>query len=167
MFRLPRFARARLRAGSALLAAIVSIGQSLPASAASPSDILHNISALNLSSVQKTVAAPNALQPVVIFNGGKTQMVQPGTMLTPAQALAVAQVLASGHQSIILSARGNATGGTAVVPSQLSLASINVPAGVRVVGDFSGALCSRSAATLSTLGDSTRCPPATMLRLRY
>ena len=93
---------------------------------------------LNLASMARTVQAPHDLSaPVSITNGGTSTQVTPGMLLTPAQAVAVQQVLASGSQSIVLGARGNAVGGNVVLPAAQPLSSLRVPTGVTVLGDFS------------------------------
>ena len=72
----------------------------------------------------------------MIMKGGKSQEVTAGMRLTPAQALAVAQVLEGGAQSILLGARGNAVGGSVDLTAVQNIASLKVPAGLTVTRDF-------------------------------
>jgi adhesin HecA-like repeat protein len=74
--------------------------------------------------------------PVSIVVGGHRQTVAPGSLLTPAEAVAVQQVLSSGRQTIVLGTYGNATGGSLILPSQQALSSLVVPRGVTAVRDF-------------------------------
>src|SRR6185437_1547684 len=93
---------------------------------------------LNLSSIHRTVAAPNTLtSPVTITDGGKAMSINAGQMITPAQAVALQQVLATGTQSIILGLHGNAVGGSMTLASQQALTSLLVPHNVTVVTNFS------------------------------
>lgn len=93
---------------------------------------------LNLASMARTVRAPQDLSgPVSISNGSTSTQVTPGMLLTPAQAVAVQQVLSSGSQSIVLGANGNAIAGTVTLPAGQALSSLRVPSGVTVLGDFS------------------------------
>jgi hypothetical protein len=92
---------------------------------------------LDLSSTHKTASAPgNLAAPVIINVGGRSQTVTAGMALTPAQSVALAQVLANGAQALVLATNGNATGGQLVLTPQTSLASLTVPPGVQVVRDF-------------------------------
>ncbi|MBX9772176.1 MAG: hypothetical protein K2X29_12440, partial [Candidatus Obscuribacterales bacterium] len=93
---------------------------------------------LNLSSTARFVPAPSDLQaPVTISNGSKQQQVQPGALLTPAQFVAMQQVLQTGTQSILLNSMGGAVGGSVAIASQ-KLSTLIVPQGVTVYGDFTG-----------------------------
>lgn len=101
---------------------------------------------LNLSSTNASLTAPNNA-PVQIVTGGQLDAhgnitggtpvtIAPGQMLTPAQYLAVTNVLnaASQTQSIIVSPTGTAAGGAASLqPSQLASATqLVVPQGVNL-----------------------------------
>jgi YVTN family beta-propeller protein len=95
---------------------------------------------LDLSSSQATVAARNTT-PVIIqvggavrngsINGSLTQLINPGQLLTPAQFLAVNEVLRGG-QTLLLNNLGQATGGYANVSAAhvQQLGSIAVPQNV-------------------------------------
>ena len=92
---------------------------------------------LNLSSLARTVRAPQDLPASVsITNGATSTPVSPGMLLTPAQAVALQQVLNTGTQSILLGNQGNAVGGNVFLPASQPLSSLSVPQGVTVLGDF-------------------------------
>ena len=84
--------------------------------------------------------------------GGHLQNVTAGMNLTPAAALAVSQVLASGRQNLGLNALSAATNGSLLLnQSSASVSSMVIPSGVRVVqGLDSNAL--NIAGTLSNAG---------------
>lgn len=91
---------------------------------------------LDLSSTARTVSTPGKLlAPVKIALGGTSMTVVPGALLTPAERLAVSQVLFSGYQSIVLSAQGAAVGGRLVITPHFAeqIASLTVPLGVSVI----------------------------------
>lgn len=94
---------------------------------------------LDLSSTAASVAFNGGCQsnqiPVNINVAGVAQTVNPGQMLTPAQAVAAYQVMRSGVQNILLGADGAAIGGSMVIGSHLAgmLNSIVIPTGVTVV----------------------------------
>jgi hypothetical protein len=81
-------------------------------------------------------AAHDASSPVVILTGGRPQSIAPGASVTPAQAVAVSQVMSSGMQSIELGALGNAIGGTFTFASSEQLSNFLVPAGVTAIANF-------------------------------
>jgi hypothetical protein len=67
----------------------------------------------------RTERAPENLGgQVAIRNGNQTQIISPGQALTPAQAMALQQILSTGTQSIVLGHLGNAVGDGAVVPDR-------------------------------------------------
>ena len=89
---------------------------------------------LNLGSIRRTASAPPLLtSPVTIVNGKSQQTVTAGMALTPAQAVAVAQVLANGIQSVELGVRGNAVGGSVDLTGVQNIASLRVPGKVSVI----------------------------------
>lgn len=137
------FLKDRVRAGLVALCALICLvaEQSLPGFCESATDVLASIPHdVNLRSTRRTAVAPESLAaPVTIVNGGIEQEVTAGTRLTAAQALAVAQVLEQGNQSIILGPRGNAIGGTVDLTGLGNIASLTVPKGVSVVVDFAHA----------------------------
>lgn len=117
-----------MRALSVFLSIAVMMSQCLPA-LADPG---------NLGSTQRTERAPDSLSnPVAILNGGRAQIIGSGAALTPAQAVALQQVMATGSQSVVLSALGNAVGGSVIFNAGTNLASLSVPRNVTVVTDFS------------------------------
>lgn len=91
---------------------------------------------MDLSSTQATVAAAGS---GTIASGRRTLDVQTGQMLTPAQAMALNQVLQTGQQSLVLSNLGNAVGGSVSLTASATeaLSSLVIPRGVTVYGDFS------------------------------
>jgi hypothetical protein len=64
----------------------------------------------NLSSTQHSFTANNS-HPATIIVGGSHLRVSSGNKLTPAEMVALTQVLSTGRQSILLGARGNAVSG--------------------------------------------------------
>lgn len=90
---------------------------------------------LDLSSSAATITAPNNLQtPVNIQSDGNTLTVLPGQMLTPAQFVAVQQILRTGTQNIMLSSDGAAIGGTLTIGPRFAnhINSLLIPEGVTV-----------------------------------
>lgn len=92
---------------------------------------------LDLSSSSATISAaglvPNGN--VSINVGNSTQIVTPMSMLTPAEMLAVYQVVNSGAQSILLGSKGTAVGGSLDIGAQLShnINSLVIPKGVSAI----------------------------------
>lgn len=99
-----------------------------------------NANVVDLSSTQQSVAATALpdFSAVSINVGEQTRAVTSTDFLTPAEAVAVMQVLAQGQQSIQLGLQGNAVGGTFQVTSHLTenLHSLVIPQGVTAVSDF-------------------------------
>lgn len=97
---------------------------------------------LDLSSQNRSVQASQLHpdQTVQINAGGQQTTVTYGQLVTPAQLVAINQVLNTGQQTIQLGALGNATGGTFVLSSLggQTLNSLVVPTGVTVIHDFGG-----------------------------
>ena len=91
---------------AAIMGVLVGLSQTVPAFASS----LPSTNNLNLSSTHKTVVAPAGMTPVDIHVGTTTQLVSAGTLLTPAEAAAVTQLLTTGTQSLVIGRLGNATG---------------------------------------------------------
>jgi len=135
----PRSHVSRIRMVAWVMALCVAVAQCMPVWALSPGNAPSPLpSRLNLSSTHKTVTAPQSLSsPVTILNGGQSQAVTAGMSLTPAQLVAVLQVLSTGTQSLVLGTNGGAAGGSMVLQSSQNLSYIKVPHGVAVVGDFS------------------------------
>jgi hypothetical protein len=100
------------------------------------------ISSLDLASTRHTVTAGNLqnFHPTAITAGGQSQNISASSLLTPAEALAVLQVLGGGNQSLVLSGKDAAQGGTLVVPQSLGsvFSSFVIPHGVSVTDIFSG-----------------------------
>src|SRR5579885_347464 len=100
---------------------------------------------LNLLSTLHDVPAGslNNFHPTSITFGGHAQQITSTTLLTPAQALALTQILNTGHQSLVLNANGSAIAGTAVLHQQDigAVSTMVIPHGVRVTDMLSnGAL---------------------------
>ncbi len=125
----------RSRVAAAIGALCIIMAQAVPVIAQQAGSPLPEN--LNLGSARRTAEAPQSLSgPITIVNGGREREVTVGMRLTPAQALAVQQVLQSGTQSIILGVRGNAIGGSADLSGVRNIASLTVPKGVSVIQDF-------------------------------
>lgn len=96
---------------------------------------------LDLSSTSATISASQfAGSNISITAGGIAQQIAGTESLTPAQYLAALQVMGGGAnaQTLVLSAAGNAVGGTFSVPGSIAgnLTALNVPTGVSAVYDF-------------------------------
>ncbi|MBX9878974.1 MAG: hypothetical protein K2Y22_11000 [Candidatus Obscuribacterales bacterium] len=95
---------------------------------------------VDLSSTQQSVAATTlpTFSSVSINVGDVARTVTPTDYLTPAETIAVMQVLAQGQQSILLGASGNAVGGTFHITSSITqnLHSLVIPQGVTAISDF-------------------------------
>lgn len=101
--------------------------QQAPSSSSGPSN-------LDLSSSNRTVTAGSG-QTGVIKVGGTSLTVNSGTMLTPAESVALGQVLGGGTQNLVLDASGRATGGQFTLSGN-NLQSIVIPQGVTAVRNF-------------------------------
>ena len=111
------------------------LGQSYPALASPVNASLP--SGLNLGSTHKTFVVPASFNHVQVINvGGHLMSVTAGTSLTPAEALAVQQLLNTNTQSLGIGALGNAVAGSAVLSPSAAISSLTVPTGVTVVRDF-------------------------------
>src|SRR5579875_708730 len=92
---------------------------------------------LNLGSSQPSVALSSlpGFQSAVLVLGGHQVAVRASDSVTPAERVALSQVLHTGHQSLLLDARGRAVGGTMYLSPQLSgsLYSLVVPRPVTVI----------------------------------
>ena len=92
---------------------------------------------LDLSSSAKSVTAGSLLgaKTVTIEVGGQKLSVNSNTLLTPAEKVAVYQVVLTGKQALSLSSMGSADGGTVVLSSRLSqnIGNLVIPDGVTVI----------------------------------
>jgi hypothetical protein len=97
-------------------------------------------SSMNLSSTASNVSAGRVLHSgaVNIDVGGANMKVTPSTMLTPAEVVALSQVIGAGTQSIQLGVLGNAVGGSFLVGTSANqhISSLVVPQGVTGVVNF-------------------------------
>lgn len=97
---------------------------------------------LDLGSTDRTVTASSSLGSgtVNITVGGNTIAVGAGTMLTPAENVALLQVLNGGQQTIQIGQLGNAVGGTVNLGTSIygssAISSLIVPQGVTAIHDF-------------------------------
>jgi hypothetical protein len=103
---------------------------------------------LDLSSTQRDQVA-GAQGSIVV--GGVQQAVNPTDLLTPAEYLALTQVLGGGQQTLQIGQTGNAIGGTINLSTfaQNPLGSLLIPQGVTAIHDFG------QAGNLSVLGNLT------------
>ena len=112
-----------------------AIAQTAPSNSGTNSPI-----ALDLTSTTASLTAGKLLGngTADITVGHTHQSVNGNTLLTPAERLAVYQVISTGHQSILLGAQGNAVGGTFSIGPQFSnyVSSLVIPQGVTAVKDF-------------------------------
>ena len=79
------------------------------------------------------------------------QTITGATLLTPAQAVAVTQVLGSGNQGLLINAFGAAAGGSAIVNSQ-QISNLMIPQGVNVTGELGSLGSLNIAGNLSNAG---------------
>jgi hypothetical protein len=133
-----KFRRTRaLFASLSLFSFVLQVFAPLGAFAETPTAIAgEGIDNLDLSSTSKTIQAGKLtnFQRTTVLIGGQAHSITESTMLTPAAALAVQQVLNGGSQNLILNAQHAAGGGTAVLNNAAtSVSSVVVPKGVTVL----------------------------------
>jgi len=123
-----------LGAASLLLQCQAAMAQPQPQS---PTHSGNTSAAFNLAATSLSLSAPN--HPVNIKIGGIMTAVSSGQHLTPAELMAVSQVINTGHQTLLLGAMGNATGGQFNVMAELgnTLGSLAIPHGVSALANFS------------------------------
>ncbi len=94
--------------------AVTSINPTVVNPTVEITNILHSVvnSSLDLSSVLHNVDVGNLSHDVALSVGGHNVEVLSNQSLTPAEALAVSQVLVTNHQSLVLDALGQAVGGS-------------------------------------------------------
>src|SRR4030095_6729451 len=135
---------------TAIVAACFACAQCLPA-LAQQAPLPEN---LNLRSKEASATAPsNLASPVVIVNGNDRKEVTAGMSLTPAQAVALMQMITAGTQSLILGRDGNAVGGSVHLTNAQQLASMTVPRGVTVINDFSAGGAATFSGNLTNSGN--------------
>src|SRR5262249_1017312 len=96
---------------------------------------------LNLSSTTASVnpsGLSGSTRSVTINVGGKAMPVTSSSVLTPAQNLAVSQILSTGRQTISINAAGAAVGGTMSFTQSVAntIGNVSIPKGVRAAADF-------------------------------
>ncbi len=95
---------------------------------------------LDLTSTDHNLSPGSLTQngPVNITEGGSLRAITNASLLTPAERLAVYQVVSSSTQSIVLSSTGNATGGSFVMGPRFCqyVSGMVLPAGVTALRDF-------------------------------
>lgn len=104
---------------------------------------------LDLSSTSKSVTATSG---GTIRVGAGRVNINPGDLITPAQALALSQLATGGSQTLVLGALGNAIGGTFHLNGSGSLDSLVIPRGVTALGNFSAADALNLSGNLSNSG---------------
>ena len=89
---------------------------------------------LNLTSTKADKALSSQISPVNILIGGQSQSIAPGQLLTPAERVAVYQVMHGGSQNIVVGANGAAAGGSLNISVNFAqhLGSLTIPTGVTV-----------------------------------
>lgn len=111
---------------------------------------------LDLASTSRTSATGGLLRngPVVITVGGQSVQVDARTLLTPAERLAVYQVVSTQQQSIVLGTAGNAIGGTFAMGPRFDqfVSAVNIPQGVTATRDFGTTAALNLSGTLSNSG---------------
>ncbi|MBX9569215.1 MAG: hypothetical protein K2X77_09990 [Candidatus Obscuribacterales bacterium] len=115
-------------------------------------DMHHN---LDLSSENRTVTAGsgnNNFTSATITVGGSSVVVNAGSLLTPAESVALNQVLGGGTQSLVLDASGRAVGGQFNLSGN-NLSQVVIPTGVTAVRDFGTAGSITITGNLSNAGN--------------
>ena len=109
-----------------------------------------------MSSTQATLNAGHLIDkgPVSILAGGQSLQVSASTLLTPAERLAVYQVVSSGSQSIQLGAAGNAVGGSLAIGPRFGqfIQSLTIPQNVTVLDNVAVAGALNLAGSLTNGG---------------
>lgn len=125
----------------------VSVALAEPANAPSSPEPLN----LDLASTSANLSTSHLTDSVTIKVGGEDMTVLPGMLVTPAQRLAVYQVLSTQQQTIDIGPMGNAIGGSFVMGPNFSryVGSLNIPSGVTAIRDFG------TASTLNLVGNLT------------
>jgi len=94
---------------------------------------------LDLSSSIRALSAGSQLSgPVNIREGGTRRTISATDLLTPAELVAFQEVLSTGHQTLVLSSSGTATGGSFQLTPGLSqsISTLVIPKGVTAVDNF-------------------------------
>src|SRR5262249_31327375 len=94
----------------------------------------------NLSAIKPSL--PSGItnsQQARITTGNSQILVKNGSVLTPAELVALSQILHTGHQSLVLNAQGSAVGGTVNLTTDLTapISSLSIPYGVTVLDNAS------------------------------
>ena len=118
---------------------LTALAQSRPGSASPGNSSSSGVTPINLdlSSKNRNLTANNlgSSGQVSIKVGNQTMQVNAATMLTPAERLAVYQVLSTGQQSILLGSLGNAIGGSFNIGAKFNqyVSSLVIPRGVTAI----------------------------------
>jgi len=109
---------------------------------------------LDLSSTVHNVRAGSiaGFHPTAITAGGHLQNITANSLLTPAELQAVLQVLNTGTQSLLLSGRDAAVGGSALIQSSAALTGLVVPTGVKLVDQLNATNALSVTGNLSNAG---------------
>ncbi len=116
--------------------ALASINPQIVNPSVDISSILHSVveSSLNLNSVLHNVNSGHLVQDVTLIIGNHNLEVGSNQALTPAEAIALSQVLSTNHQTLVLDALGQGVGGslnTSSLGSQVN--NLEVSSGVTLV----------------------------------
>ncbi len=120
-------------------------------SATAPVQSAHNHSAVwsshstaphtvNLDLSSTTAAVVNHHNaPMTVLEAGTSKTITAGTLLTPAERIAVSQIARTGQQMIQLGANGSAIGGSFVISPRMSqfVNNLVIPTGVTAIGNVS------------------------------
>lgn len=87
---------------------------------------------LDLTSQERCCGATES---ATITVGDATRQIQAGEMITPAELIAIRQVITTGTQTILLTSTGTAQGGTISVSNLPAVANLIVPTGVTALYD--------------------------------
>lgn len=130
------------------------------APASSPAAPLQRMN-LDLSSSARSIPAVDAIptsnygrSPVQIVTGSTARIISPSDLLTPAEFVALSQIMTTGRQTLSLNAAGTAIGGNFALSAALSqaISALSIPQGVTVVRNFGAASALSLAGNLTNAG---------------
>lgn len=139
-----------------------ALAQSAPAAprAASPNVSPQTLN-LDLGTSARSIPAATAVTtsarttgPMQFVSGGATRTVSPSDLLTPAEFVALSQILATGRQTLTLNASGTAVGGNFALNAALAqtINALTIPQGVTAAHNFGTAAALNLAANLTNAG---------------
>lgn len=139
-----------------------------PAAPTSPGNLRASTSSgqtrvnLDLNSTASSLSGQSALElggasngSVQILQNGSVRQVNASSVLSPAQYMAVTQVLTGGKQTLTIGSAGNAVGGSFILPQALStnLSNLVVPRGVTATSNFASAQALHITGDLTNFGN--------------